>query len=68
MHIIGHKKMTAMQHAKIFLYRSLHIDEGQICLFTVYPVLWLYHVEGTFFRKKNNADTLPVLKKIYHEH
>ena len=47
---------------------SLHIDESQICLFTVYPVHWLYYVEGTFFRKKNNADTVPVLKKIYHEH
>ena len=46
----------------------IHVDEGQICLFTVYPVHWLYYMEGTFFRKKNNADTVPILKKIYNEH
>ena len=27
-------------------------------------IMWKEH----FFHKKNNADTVPVLKKIYHEH
>ena len=66
MHIISHAKMTGMQG--YFSTHTVHVDEGQILLFTVFLVHCLYYVEGTFFRKKNNADTVPVLKKIYNEH
>ena len=63
-----HSKIPGLSRFSRTCTNPPHIDEGQICLFTVYPVHWLYYVEETFFHKKNNADTVPVLKKIYHEH
>ena len=57
--------MTGMQG--YFSTHTVPVDEGQIFLFTAFPVHCLYYVEH-FFRKKNNADTVPVLKKIYDEH
>ena len=57
--------MTGMQG--YFSTHTVPVDEGQVFLFTAFPVHCLYYVEH-FFRKKNNADTVPVLKKIYDEH
>ena len=74
MHIISHAKMTGLQG--YFSTHTVHVDEGQIFLFTVFPVHWLYYVEGTFFCEKrcspsaqtDNAKPVHVLKKIYDEH